>query len=31
MYSARNAKINFTKYAAPLLHLSGLDVTVVEV
>ena len=25
------AKIQFTKYAAPLLYLSGMDVTVVEV
>ena len=27
----RDAKIQFSKYAAPLLHLSGMDVTVVEV
>jgi hypothetical protein len=27
----RDAKIQFTKYAAPLLYLSGLDITVVEV
>ena len=27
----RDAKIQFTKYAAPLLHLSGIEVTVVEV
>ena len=27
----RDAKIQFLKYAAPLLHLSGMDVTVVEV
>ena len=25
------AKVNFMKYAAPLFHLSGMDVTVVEV
>ena len=25
------AKVHFMKYAAPLFHLSGMDVTIVEV
>ena len=27
----REAKIQFTKYCAPLFHLAGIDITVVEV
>ena len=27
----RDAKLQFLKYSAPLFHLSGIDVTVVEV
>ena len=27
----RDAKVQFLKYSAPLFHLSGIDVTVVEV